>query len=553
MAQFGVPALAVSRWIAGWCRFALSTCLSSGWAALQAQGLPSQLPPTNPAPIVYCPPERLSAGPASAYHVLNVFLPRGPVPAGGWPVVVGTGYGGGASVPPAPSLSATAASAPYWNLVASGIAVVHFGTSGIGANRGLWYPPGHPSGRYESFRPAHDNPEKSAQWALQWVNVQTLYPFDLTRIGLRGSSGGAVLAVRTAMGPERARTSGSAQVRASTRVAAVLAIQPPTSAWALEQGPELLIQFPKHLEQAANPGVAATILAQTDPELQRQYSLMREAFASPEARANNVQQPLCLIYGDPVLRTGGAVATMALDASGFPVLHDVIKQPQQHDSWFGYVFWRRLLDLSPASAAFHAANSVFAMRDVNALPSPLDHHTRTYAGTVKGAQAERIGHDWLVAHLLGAQQAVRRCAPPAPGASTTSAPAVAGDEPGPRAALALLGGVPRAGGRVVLGLRGPEGAVAWLTLARSPLGPASESWNASGLLQLDARLLLGPARLVRLTAPASQPTRLVLRIPPRAVLGGLEVYAQALVLDEGRAWLTDALPLAVHGGRARAR
>jgi hypothetical protein len=201
------------------------------------------------------------------------------------------------------------------------------------------------------------------------------------------------------MGPERARATGSAQLRASTRVAAILAIQPPTSAWALEQGPELTIPFPRHFEQAARPGVAATQLSQVAPELQKDYSLMRVAFQGDAARANNAQQALCLVYGDPVLRIDGAVATLALDASGFPVLFDVIKQPTQHDSWFGYAFWKRLTELSPASAAFHAANSVFAMRDVHALPAPLALHTRVYPGGVHGARATRIGHDWLVARL----------------------------------------------------------------------------------------------------------------------------------------------------------
>ena len=112
-----------------------------------AQDLPTPLAPTNPAPIVYCPPERLSAGPPSPQHVLNVFLPAGAAPAEGWPVVVATGYGGGASVPPVPALSSTGASAPLWKLVATGIAVVHYGTPGISLQRGLWYPPGHPAGQ----------------------------------------------------------------------------------------------------------------------------------------------------------------------------------------------------------------------------------------------------------------------------------------------------------------------------------------------------------------------------------------------------------------------
>lgn len=447
----------------------LAFCLCARFAA---QGLPSPLAPTNSTPLGYCPPERLSAGPPSAQHVLNVFLPRGAVPSEGWPVVVATGYGGGASVPPVGKLSATGASAPLWNLVASGIAVVHFGTPGIGSNRGLWYPPGHPSGRYESFRPAHDNPEKSAEWALQWVKVQTLYPFDRARVGLRGSSGGAVLAIRTAMGPDRARASGSAQLRASTRVAAILAIQPPTSAWALQQGPELTIPFPRHFERAAQPGVAASQLSQVEPELQKDYSLMRVAFESSAARASNASQPLCLVYGDPVRRIGGAVATFALDASGFPVLYDVIQQPTQHDSWFGYAFWKRLTELSPASAAFHAANSVFAMRDIHALAPPLALHTRTYAGGALNARAVAIGHDWLVARLNPSH--LRRAQESAPWAARATSSADAGAAPGPTAApeLVLLAASVAPGGAVTLGLAGERGTLALIASGPAPLGPA---------------------------------------------------------------------------------
>lgn len=482
-------------------------------APLAAQALPDPLPPANPAPLGYCPPERLSAGPAAPQHVLNVFLPPGPAPVGGWPVVVTTGYGGGASVPPASALSRTGASAPLWNLVSAGIAVVHFGTPGLGGRRGLWYPPGHPSGRYESWKPVDDNPEKSAEWALQWVKVQTLYPFDLTRIGLRGSSGGAVLAIRTAMGPERARASGSAQVRASTRVAAILAIQPPTSAWALAQGPELTIPFPRHLEQAAQPGVPATQLDQTDPELQKDYSLMRVAFESAEARANNAQQALCLVYGDPVLRLGGAVAPFDLDASGFPIVHDAILQPTQHDSWFGYVFWKRLLELSGESTAFHRANSIFAMRDINALAPPLALHTRTFRGTVSGAAANRIGHDWLVARIgprpLALRAALGGTPLPVRGASS---------------ALALLGASPD-GARIELGLAGEPGASAWLLA-----GPALDAARPfAGAAWLDPRALVVPPRAVALAPDQAGWTHLVLALPPELSLASRGLVVQAWI------------------------
>jgi len=429
--------------------------------------MPDPLPPANAAPLVYCPPERLAAGPASVYHVLNVFLPPGAPPRQGWPVVIATGYGGGASVPAAPTLSASGASQPLYDLVDAGIAVVHFGTPGLSGNRGLWYPPGHPSGRYESFLPRDDNAEKSAEWVVQWTKVQTLYPFDLERIGLRGSSGGAALAIRTAMGPERARATGSAQLRASTRVAAVLAIQPPTSVWALEQGPELTIAFPGHLEQRDQPGVPAETLEQVDEQLQKAYSLMRESFASAEARENNGHQPLCLVYGDPVLRIDGAVATFELDATGFPLLHDAICQPLQHDSWFGYAFWKRLIELSPDSAAFHAQHSLFAMRDVNALPPPLDLQDVTFAGTVHGPAAERIGHDWLVDHL------VRR-----PRLRAAASPAV--DEE--RWTLALVGEGPRAGEPLRLVVAGPgcPGVQAFLALGPARTGWPTARWNSGG-------------------------------------------------------------------------
>ncbi len=480
-----------------------------------AQGLVSPLPPSNPAPIVYCPPERLAAGAPAPQHVLNVFLPRGPRPPAGWPVVLATGYGGGNAVPPLTNLSKGGGSAPLWNLVSAGIAVVQFGTPGLGGRRGLWYPPGHPSGRYESFLPANDNPEKSAVWALQWVKAQTLYPFDLAHVGLRGSSGGAVLAIRTAMGPERASATGSAQVRASTRVAAVLAIQPPTSAWALAQGPELTIAFPGHLEQAARPGVPATELGQVAPELQKDYSLMREAFVSPAARANNASQAICLVYGDPVLRIGGQVATMELDASGFPLLHDAILQPLQHDAWFGYVFWKQLLELSPAARAFHGQNSMFAMRDVNALAPPLDIHTRTYSGTVMGAAAARLGHDWLVARLRPTTQlrAQDSSSPPRtiPARSCPSASEVE---------LVRLAG-PDAAGRLVLGLRGPADALALVSLTRS----APPGWPCGR----GPRTALGAPRPIRLGASAEGWDPLVLELGPEALAAGLR--AQALVLE----------------------
>ena len=367
-----------------------------------AQGtIPNRVLPFNVEPIPYAPAERLAAGPPAAEHFVNVFLPPWNAPAAGWPVVVATGFGGGIATPPQRLLGRLGKTAPLHALLAEGIAIVSYGVPGVGGGRGLWFPPGHPSGKYESFDPSNDNPEKSAVWAVQWAHTQTDYSFDLTNMGMRGSSGGAVLAIRTAMGPNRATVAGSLQLRTETRVKAVLAIQPPTSIFALEQGPELMLGLPAHLEQKASPGSPATILDQVDAELQKDYSLIRISFESAAARANNQKQRVCLVFGDPVLHVNNQPATMELDGTGFPLMYDAINQPFQHDSWFGYIFFKQLLELSPEARDFHLANSAFAMRQDYALAAPLDFHTATYTGKFDGAGATEIGHQWMVAQLTG--------------------------------------------------------------------------------------------------------------------------------------------------------
>ena len=361
--------------------------------------LPATLLPINPSSISYCPPERLALGAAKSQQRLNVFLPPGAPPPGGWPVVVNNRAGGGIAIGALGSLSSTGATAPLHAFLASRIAVVDFGVTGIGSGQGLFYPPGHPSGRYESFRPNDDNPEKDGEWAAQWVHMQTSFPLNTQRICLRGASHGAILSIWAAMGPERARPLGSTQARASTRVKAVLALQPPTSVWAYDQSPNLASRMIAHYEQQGLPGVPATALAQVAEALQKDSSVMSFAFQTPAARARNEAQPICLLYADPVKRVGAAPASMALDASGFPTLHDSLSQPFIHDSWAGYVLYKHLLDLSPASLQFHAANSIFAVRDTTALAAPLNYHTRTFSGNVFGAPASAIAHQWLLRTL----------------------------------------------------------------------------------------------------------------------------------------------------------
>ncbi len=364
-----------------------------------APPLPATLFPATVPSLVYLPPERLARGPALPEQRLNVFLPPGVPPLSGWPVVLNNRAGGGRGALPLATLVSTGATAPLHAFVAKGIAVVDFGVTSLGDGLGLFYPPGHASGRYESFLPGDDNPEKEAEWAIQWLKSQSAFPLDASRICVRGSSQGAMIALWATMGPDRARASGSPQVLASTRVKGVLALQPPTSLWAFDQTPALASRMIAHFEQAAQPGVAAIALAQVAEGLQKDSSIMRFAFDTLAARVNNERQAICLLYNEPVKRVGVQPADMTLDALGYPRLHDTLAQPFLHDSWSGYVLYRRLLDLSPSSAAFHGANSVFAVRDTSALAPPFAFHTRTYSGTITSPQANAIAHEWVLRTL----------------------------------------------------------------------------------------------------------------------------------------------------------
>jgi len=371
---------------------------------LEGATLPATILPAAPAGIVYCPPERLASGPAAAQQHLNVFLPSGLAPPGGWPVVLNNRAGGGIAAQPLATLKAIGDSAPLHAFVESGVAVVDFGVTAIGGGFGLFYPPGDPSGRYESFLASDDNPEKEAEWAVQWLKTQSTFPLDPGRICLRGSSHGAIIAMWAALGPARARAFGSTQVCASTRVKAILALQPPTSVWAFDQGPTLASRMVAHYEQQDFPGVPATAFGQVAERLQKDSSVMGFVFESAEARAHAETQAICLVYADPVKSVGGAPADMTLDAQGFPNLHGVLGQPFIHDSWAGYVLFRRLLELSPRAAEFHRAHSVFAVRDTSALAPPLALQTCTFSGGIKGGQAAAIAHEWVLRTLGVASQ-----------------------------------------------------------------------------------------------------------------------------------------------------
>jgi hypothetical protein len=145
--------------------------------------------------------------------------------------------------------------------------------------------------------------------------------------------------------------------------------------------------------------VAASFFRQVAESLQKAGSVMGFGFESAAARTWNQTQAVCLLYAEPVLRDGSAPADLTLDAAGYPRLTDRLTQTFVHDSWSGYVFFRRLLDLSASAGTFHRANSVFAVRDTSALPAPWNWHTQTYSGLTTGAAANVLAHQWVLRTL----------------------------------------------------------------------------------------------------------------------------------------------------------
>lgn len=369
--------------------------------------LPTPYERSNSADIVFLPPERALSGPNKLQQTANVFLPPGPAPRDGWPVAFMTLFGGGSTVFPVDEVADGDPTDRLWEMLNAGIAVVNWGAPPVGNGRGMFFPPGHPSGRYESFQPGDDNNYKDAEWVIQYFKqdgqVQA-YDLDPSRFGVYGSSQSSQNLLWATMGPERARTSGSVHAQTSTRVAAVVAIGTEGSLWAYDQGPNLGVNAPQLLERADMPGVPADELGQVDEQLQKDASFTRWIDQTPDAIANNESQPVCFLYVEPVKMVGGQVADTSLDAFGEPALYDTIGQPDIHDSWNFLVHVNMLLGLSSASEDFHLTegNSVFGLEETVAatLAPPHDVWTLTYPGPLFGVDQTRIGVNFLRRHLV---------------------------------------------------------------------------------------------------------------------------------------------------------
>lgn len=296
--------------------------------------------PDNPAPISYPPPEQTSSHP---WQTLNVWLPQGTPPASGWPVVVANyssgyfGHPGIDEIDPENPISLV-----FHMALNEGIAVVIAGITDAGPVSGWFYPPGHPSGRWED--PDYFMPEKDYLHALQWVKVQDTYALDPNRVFAYGVSSGSTIASYVTLGPDRRQETGSEQVRASSRVRGVLAFDTLFSFAAYRDD---TVVAAMHWESVTNPGLSAATFGDADPALRDAASIAR-VILDPLSMAATT--PVFLAYDCPQ-----GAAEYYNQPDGFPSLDQEIME-NIHDLWNGAKFFERLRYLN---GGFHSIHSEF--------------------------------------------------------------------------------------------------------------------------------------------------------------------------------------------------
>jgi hypothetical protein len=211
-------------------------------------------------------------------------------------------------------------------------------------------------------------PEKDVLRAIQWVRTQTTYALDSNRIFLHGVSAGATIAAYVALGPELASPTGSAQVRASSRVAGVLCFDVLTS-FPAYSGQDQIVSH--HWESVSQPGTSAVDMADADPAILDANSVARVLL---DPLCNAATTPVFLAYDDPT----GSI-DYSNDPDAFPALRNVIGD-HVHDLWHGAKLWERLLWLNEG---FHTQHSEFFVGESFELTlgSMLGVQTGSFTGT----------------------------------------------------------------------------------------------------------------------------------------------------------------------------
>lgn len=324
---------------------------------------PGTVLPTNPTPLIYAPPETTTP---AANHRINVFIPQGTPPPGGWAVFLfNMGGGFAATVVPA-SLTPTTTAVAHAMLNA-GFAVVGFGITGSTDTAGWFTPPLDPSGRWENHN--YFMPEKDAVWAIQYTKVvlSAQFPINVGRIACHGSSSGGHVLEWATMGADRKFATGSNQIKASTAVrgCAPVKMNAAYTAFLNTQGTN------DHWESSTVPGTGANTVADVNPTLLRNSS----AIATFLEVGSMAGATAWFSAYDEII--GSTVYT--LDGSGYPTLTNTLGGAQIHPAWGGYIGKSRLSTLYPTT---HGNTALAALSQLW-----IGNGTQTTAGSLAGTES----------------------------------------------------------------------------------------------------------------------------------------------------------------------
>ncbi len=253
---------------------------------------------------------------------------------------------------------------PYAALHA-GFAAVSFGMRSAGPDA-FFYPPGHPSGRWEDD--GYINPYKLFTAAIQWIKSQTKYALDPRNIIPYTASSGAVLCQTVCTGADLKVAGLSGQRRESSAVRGVLSFLDVFDFCAFEPSGFTLAN---NWESIANPGAAAASLADADPALVRSAST---AHWATQKLALAPWTPVFLHADEPAQL--GAANDYSTDAAGFPNQTGVLTT-NIHDAWHAYMHLHVLRTVNPA---IHGFSELWVEASIPATAgSPPEAATGTFA------------------------------------------------------------------------------------------------------------------------------------------------------------------------------
>jgi len=388
--------------------------------------------PENATPVNYVVPPMN----AHCLHNYRLFLPRPPhvKPPGGWPVVLHMKYNGYRRSEDTPSLPQDSL---MGQLLDAGVAVIAAratpsillndplwtewcGVPPVLPGHGLFHPPGYvpPDLSASGIRP-YDNPnyhmaEKDVVMLVQHVRYMArqdpagltgfaakMADLDHLRIGLHGTSAGAMIAMWAALGIDHRNelpfVGLGGQYNEPTRVDFAV-LEKGVVWWPLFS--DLLDPPTMHFGAAGHSEIASPVLGDADP-----WEML---YASPlyyEDRASNATLPVYMSYGEPSVSEvydkkfiGCGLLPFCFDNQGLEgVVSSSIDFENYHPAWSGYT-WLRNHTAAPIRLAI-TGEEAYEQRGpiANAIPLYGDPLTQTPQEILEMQQADIV--NWVSATL----------------------------------------------------------------------------------------------------------------------------------------------------------